>query len=67
MPAQVDRKIMKHGSSGVVAIPMAYRRYHKLGHGDTVRVLYDGLVIIVPEKMKHILQEKKELIDELMR
>jgi len=36
MLARVERKIMKHGSSGVLAIPKAYRDYYKLNPGVTV-------------------------------
>jgi len=67
LPAQEERTIMKHGSSGVVAIPMAYRRYHNLKHGDKVKVVYDNLILIIPEGMEDILQEKKELINQLLQ
>jgi len=36
MLARVERKIMKHGSSGVLAIPKVYRDHHKLNPGVTV-------------------------------
>lgn len=36
MLVRVERKIMKHGSSGVLAIPKAYRDYYKLNPGVTV-------------------------------
>ena len=36
MLARVERKIMKHGSSGVLAIPKAYKDYCKLNPGVTV-------------------------------
>ncbi len=67
MPAQEKRKIMKHGTSGVVAIPSSYRKYHGLNPGDEVQVLYDGIVLIVPKEKEHFLSEKKELIDRLLR
>lgn len=67
MPAEVERKIMKHGSSGVVAIPMSYRKYHDLKPGEDVIVLYDSLILIVPKKMEHVVDGKRELIDELLR
>lgn len=66
MPSEVERKIMKHGTSGVVAIPIGYRKYHDLNPGDEVKVLYDGVVLIVPKDREHILKEKKELIDKLL-
>jgi len=66
MPAKVKRKIMKHGTSGVVAIPKSYCNYHDLQHGDEVTVLYDSLLLIVPKKLESVLQAKKELIDRLL-
>ncbi len=66
MPAKTNRKIMKHGSSGVIAVPSDYRQYHNLKPGDNVEVLYDSLLLIVPEKLKHIADKKRELIDKLL-
>jgi len=66
MPAEEERTIMKHGTSGVVAIPIAYRRYHDLKTGTKVKILYDSLLLIVPEGMEEILKEKRELVDELL-
>ena len=66
MAAVTKRKIMKHGSSGVVAIPMDYRRFHNLDHGKTVKVFYDSLLIIVPEHLEKLLKEKEDLIRKLL-
>ncbi|MBT0161010.1 AbrB/MazE/SpoVT family DNA-binding domain-containing protein [Candidatus Bathyarchaeota archaeon A05DMB-2] len=66
MPAKEQRKVMKHGTSGVVAIPKAYRDYHKLDPGSIVTVLYDSLLLIVPKGRENLLQEKAELIDQLL-
>jgi len=57
---------MKHGTSGVVAIPKAYRDYHNLNPGSVVTVLYDSMVLIVPKSCENLLQEKAELIDQLL-
>jgi len=67
MPAQAKRKLMKLGSSAVIAIPPDYRKYHHLNLGDEVEILYDSLVLIIPMNRKHLLIEKKELIDALLR
>jgi len=67
LPAKVERKLMKHGTSAVVAIPMDYRRYFNLNPGSRVTVLYDSFILIVPKDMENILQEKRGLIDELLR
>ncbi|MEM1589558.1 MAG: hypothetical protein QXZ68_06600 [Candidatus Bathyarchaeia archaeon] len=66
MPAKERRKIMKHGTSGVVAIPKAYRDYHGLCHGAEVTVLYDSLLLIVPKSLEGLLQKKAGLIDQLL-
>ena len=66
MPAETSRKIMKHGTSGVVAIPIDYRRYHGLKPGARVRILYDGFLILIPEKAQPISKETRELIDRLL-
>jgi len=66
MPAEVERKIMKHGTSGVIAIPISYRKYHNLNPGDKVILIYDSLVLIIPKGRKNILKEKKQLIDKLL-
>ena len=60
---------MKHGTSGVVAIPPDYRRYHGLTHGKKVKIFYDSLLLIVPEELAKKLQadpEKRALIDRLL-
>ena len=66
MPAKETRKIMKHGTSGVIAIPKAYRDYHGLNHGAEVTVLYDTLLLIVPRGLERLLQKKAHLIDQLL-
>lgn len=67
MPAEETRKVMKHGqSSGVVALPIAYRRYHNLDPGDKVKILYDSLLLIIPESMEHILKNRRQLVDKLL-
>lgn len=57
---------MKHGSSGVVTIPMSYRKYHNINHGDEMIVLYDSLILMAPKSMEHMILEKQGLIDELL-
>ena len=65
-PAKVKRKIMKHGTSGVVTIPMSYRKYHDLNPGDEMILLYDSLILMAPKSMEHIVEAKQDLIDELL-
>lgn len=66
MPAQATRKIMKHGTSGVVAIPPDYRRYHNLNPGAHVEIFYDNLLLIVPPGAEEKLRERGELIRRLL-
>lgn len=66
IPAKVERKVMKHGTSGVVTIPMSYRKYHNLNPGDEMILLYDTLILMAPKSMEHIIEAKQELIDELL-
>lgn len=66
MPAKETRKIMRHGTSGVVAIPKSYRDYYGLDHGTEVTVLYDSLLLIVPKSLEGLLQEKADLINRLL-
>ena len=66
MPAKEKRKIMKHGSSGVVAIPKSYLDYYQLQPGDEVDVLYDSLLLLIPRKLAGLLEARKALIDELL-
>jgi len=51
MAGQTTRKIMRHGTSGVIALPTDYRRYHSLNSGSEVTLLYDGLLVVVPQRM----------------
>ena len=70
MPAKTTRKIMKHGSSGVVAIPKDYRNFHNLNHGDEVIVYYNDLLLIIPKSEIDAVEkdrEKLELIHKLLR
>jgi len=66
VPAKENRKIMKHGSSGVIAIPKPYRDYYNLTLGKTVTILYDSLLLIIPKTHENLLHEKAELIDKLL-
>jgi len=50
MPTLDEKKLMKVGSSTVVAMPPGWLRYHGLTAGDTVEVIADGKVIIRTKK-----------------
>jgi antitoxin component of MazEF toxin-antitoxin module len=57
---------MKHGSSGVVVLPKAYRDYHDLNPGDGVTILYDSLLLVIPQSQEELAAEKADLIDKLL-
>ena len=67
MPAKETHKVMRHGTSGVVVLPKAYRDYHNINPGSRVTVLYDSLLLVIPESQKGLAAEKAELIDKLAR
>jgi len=66
MPARSAHKIIRHGTSIVVVIPKPYRDYYKLEPGTEVTVLYDSLLLIVPKNLESILEEKADLIEQLL-
>jgi antitoxin component of MazEF toxin-antitoxin module len=66
MPSKIIHKIMRHGTSGVVAIPKPYIDYNNLQMGSTVTILYDSVLIIIPRNLEHIIKEKATLIDQLL-
>ncbi len=66
MPAIEQHKVMKHGSSGVVVLPKAYRDYYGLNPGSNVTILYDSLLLVVPQGQEHLVAEKADLIDRLL-
>jgi len=66
VPAKENRKIMKHGSSGVIAITKPSRDYHNLKPGNTVTILYASLHFIIPKPHENLLHEKAELTDKTL-
>lgn len=66
MPGEIERRIMKHGSSRVIALPKPYLRFFDLDHGGKVKILFDHIIIILPKSLENLLNEKRETIDELL-
>ncbi|RJS89190.1 hypothetical protein CW705_07850 [Candidatus Bathyarchaeota archaeon] len=52
MPAKVDRKILRSGSSKVAALPPDWLRAFKLEVGDQIEIFYDSVVIVKPKGLK---------------
>lgn len=61
MPARTERKIIRTGSSSVVALPADWLRALKLKPGDIVDVLYDSIIVIKPRLPLDYGLMKKEL------
>jgi bifunctional DNA-binding transcriptional regulator/antitoxin component of YhaV-PrlF toxin-antitoxin module len=57
---------MRHGTSGVIALPKGYRDYHGLNPGQNVIILYDSLLLIIPRDLEYLIENKKSLIDQLL-
>ena len=49
MPSRSRRKIIKVGGSRVTALPPGWLRMHQLDAGDSVEVIHNGFVIIMPK------------------
>ena len=48
MPGKVERSILWAGGSKLAALPPDWLRYYGLDRGDSVEMIYDGLIIIKP-------------------
>jgi len=67
MPAVELRKLMKHGSSATVAIPMGYRRFYNLNPGDQVVVVYSSVLLIGPKNLEKLFKKKLLEIMEILK
>jgi antitoxin component of MazEF toxin-antitoxin module len=65
MPGELERRLMKHGTSRVVALPKSYLRFYGLENGGKVKVLYNDFIIIFPKKLENIINKNRELIDKI--
>ncbi len=52
MPSEVKRRVFKIGGktekSSAIILPAPWVRYEGVGKGDEVKVLFDGLLIVLP-------------------
>jgi hypothetical protein len=68
MPAKIERKILRSGSSKCVSLPPDWLRFFKIGIGDLVDVFYGSVVIIKPKDLKidtDFLKKEFELLQKL--
>lgn len=49
MPSQETRKVINLGSSKVISLPKPFLDYHKVKVGDKVLLLYDSIILVMPE------------------
>ncbi|MBX5327472.1 MAG: hypothetical protein ACQXXH_02625 [Candidatus Bathyarchaeia archaeon] len=64
MPAIVKRKLLTE--KGHLTIPKSYRDYYDLKKGDDILLLYDSIILIIPEELKKFVETKKKQIDKLL-
>lgn len=68
MPSQELRKIIKLGNSKVISLPKPFLDYHKVVQGDSVLLLYDNIILVLPEgTTEETLREKANLIRDLLK
>jgi len=68
MPAKIERKILRSGSSKVVALPPDWLRAFNINVGDKIELLYGLVVIVKPKGFKFnldLLRRELDLIMEL--
>ena len=71
MPAMVKRRVIKPSdTSAYIVIPKPYRDFHKIDKGSKVTILYDNLLLVIPEGLEEKVlsdPEKRRLIEKLLR
>lgn len=68
MPSKETRKIIAHGKiSKGISLPKPFLDYHNIDKGDEVLLLYDSIILVLPNGIsKEKLEAKAELIKELL-
>lgn len=66
VPAKEVHKVMKHRASAAAVLPKVYRDYYGINPGSRVTIVYNSLVLIIPESQRELAAEKADLIDELL-
>ena len=67
MPGKVERSILASGRSRVVVIPPAWLRFYNLEKGDTVELIYNGLILIKPAGMPLTSEDLRRELETLER
>ncbi len=68
MPSREIRKVVKWGtSSKVISLPKPFLDYHQIKNGDKVLLLYDSIILVLPEGVtEETLSNKADLIKKLL-
>lgn len=67
MPSKEHRKVIKLGASKVISLPKPFLDYHRVEEGDKVLLLYDSIVLVMPDNIsKRKMRAKDKLIRELL-
>ena len=66
MPAKERRKIFSIGGSKGIILPKPLADYFRLTEEDEVDVLYDSLIIIIPDGAQNKFKEREEEIKKLL-
>ena len=68
MPAKTCRKILKSGTSKVIALPPDWLKAFNLKTGDDVEVLYNFIVLVKPKNVEvdfKFLKKELEILEQL--
>ena len=67
MPSKEHRQIISLGKSKVICLPKPFLDYHNIEKGDKVLLLYDSIILVLPEGItEETLSNKADLIKKLL-
>jgi len=61
MPSEETRKILRLGSrykSSAVTLPKGWIEYGKMEPGEEVRLLYDGILVVIPPRANPEIEQR---------
>jgi len=68
MPIEKEYTLRRARSGADVAevtVPTEWRRYNRLEIGDKVKVLADGVIVIIPPENKDLEEKARQLLENL--
>lgn len=63
MPSQVRRTIGSVGGSNYVALPKPWMAFHQIEAGDSIELLFDGLLIVAPKGSEKLAKKILERVN----